>query len=274
MKTLRIVALLLPLLGSSPALCAHTTLYDSGVSPAAAADTSLHFGTHLLTTDAAHPTVLGAFGGISFAGGGDALEGDFVQSYDSIAITTDLSDGVANRGDDAFSMLIWDMGAAYDALRLYPRQDHYEGGAITDPNIAQDVMEYSVWGSTDGDSFVLLSDTVAFDVNGAGAGEPSYTFNGVEPTVVYRGGSSEQGLLNAYVREYVFDSAYQYYGIRSSTVSLEAADADPEVDALAAFNMRERCRVSGNDPSCLVPEPAGMTLLLSGLLGVAGLRRR
>jgi len=63
-------------------------------------------------------------------------------------------DGTANRGDAGFAMMIWDMGAPYDTMRLFTHQDHYSGGPITTDFVAQDVMEYSVWGSSDGDNFV------------------------------------------------------------------------------------------------------------------------
>lgn len=52
----------------------------------------------------------------------------------------------------------------------------------------------------------LLSDAVDHDINGGGAGKPTYTFTGTAPTVVFRGGSAEYGgiINNAYTREYVF----------------------------------------------------------------------
>ena len=179
-------------------------------------------------------------------------------------------------------MMIWDMGSAFDSMRLYTHQDHFGGGAITNNFVAQDVMEYSVWGSADGDSFTLLSDVIGFDLIGGGAGLPTYTFAGTEPTVVYRGGSAEFGALNAYTREYVFSTAYRYYGVRTSQVSLTipggGIDADPELDAIAAFNAADRCTVNPNDPSCRpttnVPEPSTPALIGLGLLAAAGWRSR
>lgn len=243
------------------------TVYDPGVAPA---DANLVFGNHLIAPDA-HPSVAGA-GGSGFSNAGDVLDGGRTYMYDFNA-QADLTDGIANRGDTNFAMMIWDMGAAYDSMRLYTHQDHYSGGPVTTNFVGQDLMEYSVWGSTDGDNFILLSDVLAFDLNGGGVGLPTYTFGGTAPTIVYRGGSAEFGITNAYTREYVFGADYQYYGIRTSQVSLTipggGTDADPEIDAIAAFNTTDRCDIDPNDPSCVpVPEPSTGLLLSLSVLGL------
>ncbi|HEY8120385.1 MAG TPA: PEP-CTERM sorting domain-containing protein [Myxococcota bacterium] len=257
------------LLVAAPA--AAVTLYDPGTAPLASdPNVGVALGTHLLDSDPNHPSVAGAGGG-GISASGTPLDGYRTYIYDRNA-QADLTDGVANRGDTDFAMMIWDMGQDYDSIRLYTHQDHYGGGAITDMFVAQDVMEYSVWGSADGDHFVLLSDVVGIDLTGGGAGLPTYTFNGTEPSVVYRGGSAEFASLNAYTREYVFGQAYRYYGIRTSQVSLTipggGTDADPELDGVGAFNIGTR---PPGTPG--VPEPSLLGLLAAGAIALA-LRRR
>lgn len=252
-------------------------VYNAGTAPTAASS-GLTFGTHLISGP--HTSVPGAGGG-GLAATGSVLDGARTYIWDQNA-QADLTDGVAKRGEAPFAMMIWDMGASYDSMRLYTHQDHYSGGPILDNFTAQDVMEYSVWGSHDGDNFVLLSDVIGFDLNG---GAPIYDFKGTAPTIVYRGGSAEFGTTNAYTREYVFEDAYRYYGIRTSQVSLTipggGIDADPEIDTIAAFNAIDRCEINPSDPSCRdddgeVPEPGilGLLGLVFAGLGVKGLARR
>ncbi len=256
-----------------PALAA--TIYENGTAPAATDPTNgVILGTHLLTNDPSHPSV-GGVGGNGISAAGTPLDGQRTYTYD-FGAQADLTAGVAARGTTGFAMLIWDMGAAYDSMRLYTHQDHYNGGPISDNFTAQDVMEYSVWGSNDGDNFVLLSDVVAFDLTGGGAGLPTYTFAGTAPSVVYRGGSFEYGAVNAYTREYVFPQAYRYFGARTSQVSLTipggGTDADPELDAMGAFNINTRPPGTPGTPP--IPEPGTYALFLLGLAAVAGVARR
>ena len=261
--------LLVTALGTMSARTEAATIYDLGVSPADAVS-GLTFGTHLI--GGPHSSVAGVGGG-GLSAAGSAHNGARTYIYD-LGGGPDLADGVANRGDAGFAMMIWDMGAKFDSLRLYTHQDHYSGGPIFDAFVGQDVMEYSVWGSNDGDNFSLLSDVTAFDLTGGGVGLPTYTFAGTAPSVIYRGGSTEFGAVNAYAREYVFGTAYQYYGIRASTVTIAAPDADPEIDAIAAFNIDTRPPGTPGTPPSGVPD-GGTTALLLGLSlsGLAAFRK-
>ena len=103
-------------------------------------------------------------------------------------------------------------------------------------------MEYSVFGcngsgpdacKTAGE-WTFLSDATAFTLNPDG--KPTFTFAGTAPTTVYRGGSAEFGILNAYTRDYTFANTYNYFGMRATTISFLEPDADPELDAVVAFN--------------------------------------
>ena len=145
-----------------------------------------------------------------------------------------------------FNLLVWRFSEAKDSLRLYTHQDHLSGDGLVDTDFeAQDVMEYSVFGCdgsaggcADAADWVFLSDVVAFaDV---ASGKPTYTFAGTEAAVVYRGGSAEFGLINAYTRDYHFGTAYNFYGMRSSSVSFAQNDATPSWT-------RDRVQ-SGRDP--------------------------
>lgn len=262
---------------TAPSVTLGATVYNAGVAPT---NSDLVFGTHLI--GGPHTSVAGVGGG-GLSAAGSVLDGSRTYIYDQGA-QADLTDGVAKRGESPFAMMIWDMGAAYDSMRLYTHQDHFSGGPVTTNFVGQDLMEYSVWGSNNGDDFVLLSDVTGFNLNGGGAGLPTYTFAGTAPTIVYRGGSQEFGIVNAYTREYVFADAYQYYGVRTSQVSLTipggGVDADPELDAIAAFNTVDRCETNPNDPSCVddgggtpVSEPS-MPALFGLILSIVGVTAR
>ena len=200
-------------------------------------------------------------------GNGTLLDGTRVYFFDNLGSTDNPATATP------FNLLVWQFSGPKDSVRLYTHQDHLVGSADTDFE-AQDVMEYSVWGCNGGPGacttageWTLLSDVISFaDV---ASGNPTYTFAGTEPTTIYRGGSAEFGALNAYTRDYTFGTAYNYYGIRASTVSFVANDADPELDALVAFN-----RVDFPNPA--IPEPETYALMLAGrgVMGLMARRRR
>ena len=246
-------------IGSTTALA--DPVYINGTTTTLASCPTCVVGTHL----GSGPTgsVAGVGGGGISAPAGSVLDGQRTYIYD-LGYTGYSAGASVVRGGGDFAMLVWDMGTAMNTMRLYTHQDHYSGGPINDGFTAQDVMEYSVWGSNDNNTFFLLSDVIGYTLNGGGAGLPTYTFLGAEPTFVYRGGSAEFGVLNAYTRDYTFGTDYRYYGIRSSLISVQARDADPELDAI----------VGNPGPINRVPEPGMLSLLGIGFFALTWLRRR
>ena len=196
-------------------------------------------------------------------GNGTLLDGGRVYFYD---------DNSTNNPSTAtpFNLLVWEFGSARDSVRLYTHQDHYSGGAVNTDFLASEVLEYSVWGCNGAPGlcntqaeWTLLSDPIAF--TDVASGSPTYTFSGTDPATIYRGGSAEFGIVNAYTQDFTFGTAYNFYGIRGSTIAMIADTADPELDALVAFN---RADVQP------VPEPSTVILLGSGLAGLLAWRKR
>ncbi len=238
---------------------AATTVYSDGVSPPLTA--AFDLGTHL-------PNYIGAT--VGSAADGTALDGQRVYFYDADNSTDDPATATP------FNLLVWQFAGPKDSVRLYTHQDHYNGGPIPDDNFtANEVLEYSVWGCngvTGGcktqDEWTLLSDPVSYSFPTPGA--PEYSFAGTDPAAqIFRGGSSEFGLVNAYTQDFSFGTAYNFFAIRGSTIAMLANTADPELDAMAAFN-RADVPIGGGE----VPLPASLPLLATGFAAVALLRRK
>ena len=248
-------SLALAVVASSTSLAA--TVYVAGAAPTAVSQ-GLTFGT--IQLGGAHPSVQGTGGGgaFNFSVTGSTFDGTLanrVYMYDTSA-GADLADEVANRGDANFAMMIWDMGGLVNFLRIYPSQDH-----LNDSNAAADVVEQSLWVSADGDNFTLFSDIVS--QSGGAFGTQTYGYGTTnEATTIYRGGSTEFGLQNAYTRDYNFGTAFRWIGIRTSSLGLSGADADPEIDAIAG-------RLVPLPPAALSALP-----LLAGIAAMAFRRRR
>lgn len=160
----------------------------------------------------------------------------------------------------SFNLVVYSFSTPKDSVRLYPSQDHYFGGGVPD-SLAPEVMEYSVWGSNTGgpnpSEWTMLSNPIGWTT--PVAGKPEYTFEGVAPAEIFRGGSSEGGLGNAYTQDYTFSTAYKYFGFRGSSIAMAAFTADPELDTMVAFNRRD---VPISTPDSGVPL-AGTALVLA-----------
>lgn len=247
------------LLACAACLPASATTYLDGVSAplSSLAAGSFDYGTHL-------PNYIG--GSIGSSADGTNLDGVRVYIYD-----IDSADGPAGPAATAdFHLLVWQYKTAKDSVRLYTHQDHYFGGPITDAFTAAEVLEYSIWGCNSAAAggcqvqanWKLLSDPTGSVLTANG---PVYNFSGTAATNIFRGGSSEYGLVNAYTQDYTFGASYDFYAIRGSTQAMLQQTADPELDAMIAFN---RVDVPA------VPEPSSWALLGGGLALLAAWRQR
>lgn len=242
-------------------LPASATVYLDGVSPllSSYAPGTFDLGTHL-------PNYIGSSNGSS--ADGTNLDGNRVYIFD-------INDAAGPQGapaQAAFNLLVWQFNAPKDSVRLYTHQDHYFGGPITTDALAAEVLEYSIWGCNSTaaagckaqGNWTFLSDPTGVDHYSASG--PEYKFTGAQAGNIFRGGSGEFGLVNAYTQDYTFGTTYDFFAIRGSTQAMRYNTADPELDAMVAFNRKD---------VPIVPEPSTYALMGAGVLGLwTALRRK
>ena len=228
-----------------------TTIYHDGVSPIMTG--AFEYGTYL-------PNRIGPTSQDTFAA---PITGKREYFYD---LDGNLNPATAG----SFNLVVYKFSTAKDSVRLFTSQDHYGGGPVSN-GLAPELMEYSVWGSNTGGAnqseWTMLSNPTGWSF--PTAGKPVYTFEGVEAAEIYRGGSAEGGILNAYTQDYTFSTSYLYFGFRGSSIAMAANTADPELDTMVGFN-RSEVPLPGSVPD------GGSTIAMLGLAltAVAGARRK
>lgn len=252
-------ALWIGALALAAAVPASATVYLDGKSPllSSYAPGTFDLGTH-------RPNFISGSNGS--AADGTNLDGNRVYIED--INSADGPNGPA--GQAAFRLLVWQFSSLKDSVRLYTHQDHYFGGPITDKGTAAEVLEYSIYGCNSSAAggctvqanWTFLSDPTDATITPDG---PVYTFAGAQAGNIFRGGSAEFGLINAYTQDYTFASSYDFFAIRGSTQAMRFQTADPELDAMVAFNRKD---------VPIVPEPSTYAMIGAGLLGLWAARRR
>lgn len=113
---------------------AEAVTYTDGVSPLLSASPgTFDFGSHL-------PNYIGGTtqDGVN---AGSLLDAVRVYFFDATGSTDNPATATP------FNLLVWQFGSAKDSVRLYTDQDHYEGGAITDP-----LLRKMSWNTAFGDA--------------------------------------------------------------------------------------------------------------------------
>jgi hypothetical protein len=183
------------------------------------------------TDDWSYGTMIGPgdyyqYDGASWAASGDALDGDRVWIRDS------KWDSDPNA---QFMMLKWQMPKPVSVVRVYPNIDN-DG-----TNNPWDYLQWSLWGSTTGAEdkpWTLLWNPKS--ASGSTVDDfqvTSETFSGPMTIIIYRYGTQGGTKLygDGFTMTFILPTFYQYFGVRASTMALEAAGNrnDPEIDAVA-----------------------------------------
>jgi hypothetical protein len=136
-----------------------------------------------------------------------------------------------NDAPPTFTMLKWDMGFSTNFIRVYPNVEH-DGG------FNWDYLQWSLWGSNTGaedpNAWTLLWNPKS--TSGSSVDDfVVISLDGIAPTTVYRYGSpmGPDNLADAFTMDFNLTTNYRYFGVRASTLAINAGSPDCEIDAIA-----------------------------------------